>query len=65
VRFRALGLGTLNWPAIVSTLIDEGFEQVLYVEHEDVLLPGQQSIARSLDVLRGCLPSGTAEGRTW
>jgi sugar phosphate isomerase/epimerase len=65
VRFRALGLGTLDWPAIVSTLIDEGFEQVLYVEHEDVLLPRRQSIMRSLTLLRGFLPHGTPEGRTW
>jgi sugar phosphate isomerase/epimerase len=65
VRFRALGLGTLDWPAIVSTLIDEGFEKVLYVEHEDVLLPRRQSIMRSLGVLREFLPGGTAEGRTW
>ncbi len=65
VRFRALGLGTLNWPAIVSTLIDEGFEQILYVEHEDVLLPRRHSIRRSLSLLREYLPGGAAEGRTW
>jgi sugar phosphate isomerase/epimerase len=65
VRFRALGLGTLGWPAIVSTLIDEGFDQVLYVEHEDALLPRRQSIMRSLSVLRELLPSAAAEGRTW
>jgi sugar phosphate isomerase/epimerase len=65
VRFRALGLGTLDWPAIVSALLDEDFEQVLYVEHEDVLMPRRQSIMRSLGVLREFLPSATAEGRTW
>jgi sugar phosphate isomerase/epimerase len=55
----------LDWPAIVSTLIDEGFEEVLYVEHEDVLLPRRQGVMRSLSVLREFLPGGTAEGRTW
>lgn len=65
VRFRALGLGTLDWPAIVTALIDEGFDEVLYVEHEDVLLPRRQGIARSLGVLREYLPGGPAEGRTW
>jgi sugar phosphate isomerase/epimerase len=65
VRFRALGLGTLNWPAIVSALIDEGFQRVLYVEHEDVLLPRRQSIRRSLGLLRELLPGEPAEGRTW
>jgi len=65
VRFRALGLGTLDWPAIVTALIDEGFGEVLYVEHEDVLLPRRQGIARSLGLLREFLPDGIAEGRTW
>lgn len=65
VRFRALGLGTLNWPAIVSVLIDEGFRRVLYVEHEDVLLPRRQSIMRSLRLLQELLPGESAEGRTW
>jgi sugar phosphate isomerase/epimerase len=65
IRFRALGLGTLNWPAIVSTLMDEGFGNVLYVEHEDVLLPRHQSITRGLSLLREFLPRTSAEGRTW
>ena len=65
IRFRALGLGTLNWPAIVSTLMDEGFGNVLYVEHEDVLLPRHQSIIRGLGLLREFLPRTAAEGRTW
>ncbi len=65
VRFRALGLGTLSWSALVSALIDEGYRNVLYVEHEDVLLPRQQSIRRSLGLLREFLPGEVAEGRTW
>lgn len=65
VRFRALGLGALDWPAIVSAVIDEGFTSVLYIEHEDVLLPRRQSIMAGLGLLRELLPEGTAEGRTW
>jgi sugar phosphate isomerase/epimerase len=65
VRFRALGLGTLNWPEIVSALIDEDFKNVLYVEHEDVLLPRTQSIMRGLRFLGEFLPCAVAEGRTW
>ena len=65
IRFRALGMGTLDWPAIISALIDEGFANVLYVEHEDVLLPRRQSILRSLGILREFLPDDLAEGRTW
>jgi sugar phosphate isomerase/epimerase len=65
IRFRAVGLGTLDWPAIVSTLIDEGFTNILYVEHEDALLPRRQSITRSLGLLREFIPGEAAEGRTW
>ena len=65
IRFRALGQGTLGWPAIVAALVDEGFQHVLYVEHEDVLLPRHQSITQSLRLLRDCLPAEPAEGRTW
>jgi sugar phosphate isomerase/epimerase len=65
VRFRALGLGALDWPAIVSALIDEGFSGVLYAEHEDALLPRRQSIQQTLNVLRSLVPAGAGEGRTW
>jgi sugar phosphate isomerase/epimerase len=65
IRFRALGLGALDWPAIVSTLIDEDFTNILYVEHEDALLPRRQSIVRSLGLLREFIPGEAAEGRTW
>ena len=65
IRFRALGLGQLDWPRIVSTLVDEGFDGVLYAEHEDVLLPREQSIRHSLGLLRSLVPASAAEGRTW
>jgi sugar phosphate isomerase/epimerase len=65
IRFRALGLGSIDWAAVISALIDEEFDQVLYVEHEDELLPRRQSVQRSLGLLREMLPSGPAEGRTW
>jgi len=50
---------------IVSTLIDEGYKNILYVEHEDALLPRRQSILRSLGLLREFLPGEAVEGRTW
>lgn len=36
IRFRALGLGELDWPLIVATLQDEAYDGIVYVEHEDV-----------------------------
>jgi sugar phosphate isomerase/epimerase len=65
IRFRALGAGELPWPAIVSALLDEDFHGVLYVEHEDALLPREQSVANSLRLLRDLLPRGAPQGRTW
>lgn len=65
IRFRALGLGGLDWPSIVAALQDEHFDGVLYVEHEDTLLPRDRSIERSLGLLRGMVPDGVPEGRTW
>lgn len=65
IRFRALGSGELPWPAIVAALIDEGYRGVIYVEHEDALLPTEQGVANSLAVLRRLLPSASPPGRTW
>jgi sugar phosphate isomerase/epimerase len=65
IRFRSLGQGELDWPGIVAALLDEGFDGVLYVEHEDALLPRLQSIRQSLDLLRTLLPTQLPEGRTW
>ena len=65
IRFRALGAGELPWPAIVSALLDEDFHGVLYVEHEDALLPREQSVAGSVRLLRDLLPRSSPQGRTW
>jgi sugar phosphate isomerase/epimerase len=65
IRFRALGLGELDWPLIVATLRDEGFDGVLYLEHEDALLPRAHSIDLGLALLRSLVPAAAPEGRTW
>ena len=65
IRFRTLGAGELSWPAIVSALLDEDFHGVLYVEHEDALLPREQSVANSVRRLRELLPQRPPQGRTW
>jgi sugar phosphate isomerase/epimerase len=65
IRFRALGCGELDWPAIVAALLDEAYTGVLYVEHEDVLLPRDQGVTRGLELLRSLLPVAAPEGRTW
>jgi sugar phosphate isomerase/epimerase len=65
IRFRSLGSGDLPWSNVVSTLLDEGFRGVLYVEHEDALLPREQSVANSVRLLRSLLPEREPQGRTW
>ncbi|MDN3357822.1 TIM barrel protein [Actinomadura sp. DC4] len=65
IRFRALGAGDLPWPQIVSALLDDNFRGVLYVEHEDALLPREQSVAGSVRLLRDLLPQSSPQGRTW
>jgi sugar phosphate isomerase/epimerase len=65
IRFRALGSGELPWPAMVAALLDEEYRGVIYVEHEDPLLPTRQGVANSLAALRALLPTAVAPGRTW
>jgi sugar phosphate isomerase/epimerase len=65
IRFRALGRGTLPWPAMLDALLAEGFTGTVFIEHEDVLLPRAQSIAEATSRLRALLPVSQPEGRTW
>lgn len=65
IRFRALGAGELPWPAIVAALLDDDYRGVVYVEHEDALLPTEQGIVNSLTLLRTLVPAAEAPGRTW
>jgi sugar phosphate isomerase/epimerase len=65
IRFRTLGCGELPWAEIVASLLDEAYQGVIYVEHEDALLPAGQGIATSVTALRTLLPAGKPQGRTW
>lgn len=65
IRFRALGCGELPWAEIVAALLDDAYRGVVYVEHEDALLPTEQGIATSVSALRALLPAGMPQGRTW
>ncbi|MEU4235603.1 sugar phosphate isomerase/epimerase [Nonomuraea sp. NPDC026600] len=65
IRFRTLGRGDLPWPAMIDTLVGEGYSGDIYIEHEDVLLPRQQSITLAAAQLANLLPATPPEGRTW
>ena len=58
------GPGGLDWPAIVSTLLDEGYSGCSTPSTRTCCCPGSRHQA-TLGVLRGLLPAGPAEGRTW
>ncbi|SFD47415.1 TIM barrel protein [Streptomyces aidingensis] len=55
-RFRAAGSGELPWRAILAALAEERFTGVLYVEHQDALLPAGRGMAAALRTLRALLP---------
>jgi len=55
IRFRALGSGILDWPKIIVGLVREGFGGIIYVEHEDTLLPAHRGVGQALRLLRELL----------
>jgi hypothetical protein len=50
---------------MIDALLAEGYTGVVDIEHEDVLLPRDQSIAVAARRLAELLPVTPAEGRTW
>jgi sugar phosphate isomerase/epimerase len=64
IRFRTLGLGELPWKRIVTALLEDRYDGVIYIEHEDVLIPRGKGIHRAQQVLREAIPDETPEGRT-
>jgi sugar phosphate isomerase/epimerase len=50
---------------MIDALLAEGYTGVVYVEHEDVLVPRDQGIAAAARRLVELLPVTPAEGRTW
>jgi sugar phosphate isomerase/epimerase len=46
-RYRVPGLGQVNWPKLVDTLYEHGFDGVLSVEHEDPVWGGTEDKVRT------------------
>ena len=65
IRFRSVPRGTLNWPAIVTSLIDHGFSGPLFIEHEDVLVEPDVGVEQALTYLRALLRGSAALERWW
>lgn len=62
--FRTLGLGhdAFFWARFVDALHRSGYRGALSVEHEDPFLDPVEGVARSVELLRGCLPGRDAGG---
>lgn len=65
IRFRALGQGELPWPRMLRSVLDQGFDGVVYLEHEDATMPRMQATGLAVERIRQILPTGVAEGKTW
>jgi sugar phosphate isomerase/epimerase len=50
------GMGEKTWRDIVSTLRAVGYDYVLSIEHEDLLLSIEEGLRRGIDVLSGIIP---------
>jgi sugar phosphate isomerase/epimerase len=61
-RYRLPGMGSLDWPGIISALRDIGYDDVIAIENEDPLCPGLAGVAHAAEFLRRQLrPFGSAE----
>lgn len=47
-RFRIPGLGDIDWRRFISTLMDQGYDYALSIEHEDPLYPGLEGYKEGL-----------------
>jgi sugar phosphate isomerase/epimerase len=52
-RYRLPGFGALDWTAIISALMDIGYDDVIAIENEDPLFPGLAGVRSAADFLRG------------
>jgi len=45
-RYRAPGFGSVNWARFVSALVENGYDGVLSIEHEDPVFSGDEALTR-------------------
>jgi sugar phosphate isomerase/epimerase len=65
--FRTVGFGhgESDWSAIVSALRVEGYDDVISIEHEDILLSRDEGLARAVAFLRGLVPQEPPGAAWW
>jgi sugar phosphate isomerase/epimerase len=63
-RYRLPGMGVLDWTAIISALMNIGYDDVIAIENEDPHCPGLAGVKSAADFLRGrLLPFGLVNHR--
>jgi sugar phosphate isomerase/epimerase len=65
--FRTVGYGhsELDWRRILTALRLAGYDDVLSIEHEDALLSIDEGFRRSVEFLRGVMPTEPALTEAW
>lgn len=51
-RFRIPGWGNVNWKQIISALVEVGYDNVLSLEHEDVVMSAEEGAKKSIQFLK-------------
>ncbi|MEM2926785.1 MAG: sugar phosphate isomerase/epimerase [Candidatus Bathyarchaeia archaeon] len=55
-RYRIPGYGDLNWPKVISALMDVGYMGGIILENEDPLFPGKKGVLMGAKYLRDLIP---------
>jgi sugar phosphate isomerase/epimerase len=65
--FRTIGYGhdSKTWKDIATALRIEGYDGVISIEHEDILLSPEEGLAKALAVLKEAIPSAQPGSAYW
>jgi len=65
--FRTVGFGHADevWRQIVSALRVAGYDDVISIEHEDILHSRDEGLARAVEFLRGVVPGEPPDDAWW
>lgn len=65
IRFRSLGWGEIDWQAILTVLVESGYDGQIQLEHEDILISREIGLVFARERLEEMLRSLELSFRTW
>jgi sugar phosphate isomerase/epimerase len=65
IRFRGMGWGRLDWPNLVTVLVEIGYGGPYFVEHEDVFVRRDLGLVSARERLTALVAAGGSSPRTW